>query len=76
MNQIAERTHKTLFEFQHLRQLAKDLHVQVKSLFCFFFYIVYNIAPLKMNLFIMYTIFFRLLILKALSAHSMNKATC
>ncbi|MCI4382531.1 hypothetical protein PGIGA_G00015970 [Pangasianodon gigas] len=29
LNQIAERTHKTLFEIQDLRQLAKDLQVQV-----------------------------------------------
>lgn len=36
LNQIAERTHKTLFELQDLRQLAKDLQVQVKRVFFFF----------------------------------------
>ncbi|XP_063040543.1 DNA helicase MCM8 [Engraulis encrasicolus] len=29
LNQVAERMHKTSFEFQQLRQLAKDLNIQV-----------------------------------------------
>lgn len=37
LNQIAERTHKTLFEIQDLRQLAKDLQVHVKRLFVIIF---------------------------------------
>uniref|UniRef100_A0A3B4DI58 DNA helicase MCM8 n=1 Tax=Pygocentrus nattereri TaxID=42514 RepID=A0A3B4DI58_PYGNA len=32
LNQIAERTHKTLFDFTELRQLAKELQVQVVRL--------------------------------------------
>lgn len=33
LNQVAERMHKTTFEYQQLRQLAKELNIQVRA-FC------------------------------------------
>lgn len=33
LNRLAERTHRSMFEFQELRQLAKDLQIQVNIIY-------------------------------------------
>lgn len=33
LNRLAERTDKSMFELQELRQLAKDLHIQVSIIY-------------------------------------------
>lgn len=33
LNRLAERTNKSMFEFQELRQLAKDLQIQVNIIY-------------------------------------------
>lgn len=72
LNKLAERQQKTMFEIQELRQLAKDLQIQVKTVFhstrtndcrCSFIH----------TLMFVLLIFLRLWILRVSSVLSMNK---
>ncbi len=70
LNRLAERTNKHMFEFQELRQLAKDLQIQVNII-----YITETLSDDAFSVWIsFYVCFLRSWTLRASSVHSMSRA--